>query len=226
MVTKSGTARRRPDPAARIVDGALALAAREGWARIGLADIAAEAGLPLSELLTHFRSKGAIQAAFMRRIDEQVVAGTDSESLDQPARDRLFDVLMRRFDALSAHKEAVRAMVRDSARDPLTGLCGGVALLRSMALMLECAALSSSGVKGLVRAEGLTAIYLATLRAWLRDDSEDMSRAMAELDKQLRRADQCIARLCFRRRDRGDGRRGDGTGQASETNGINETGAQ
>src|SRR5437763_11987884 len=102
----------RPAPAVRIVDAALALAAREGWRSISLAAIAAEAGMTVLELYAVYRSKTAILEAFHRRVDAAALAGAEDEG-ERP-RDRLFDVIMRRFDALSAHRPAVTAIARDA----------------------------------------------------------------------------------------------------------------
>ena len=54
--------------------------------------------------------------------------------------------------------------------------------------MLESAGISASGIKGALRLQGLIAIHLAGLRAWLRDDSADLVKTMAEIDKRLNQA--------------------------------------
>ncbi len=179
-----------------IVDSALDLAITRGWAEIGLADIAAAAKLRLADIHAHYRSKQDILAAFARRIDAAVVAGDDGDLAAQPAPDRLFDVLMRRFDKLNPHKEALRAIARDSRRDPLALLCGGVSLMRSMAWMLETARLRSDGMVGRMRTRGLAAIYMSTARAWFADDSADMAGTMAHLDRRLRQADRFMTGFC------------------------------
>ena len=179
---------KKPDPAARIIDAALTLAAREGWRSISLAAIAAEAGISVLQLYSIYRSKAAILEAFHRRIDAAALAGTEA-SPDERPRDRLFDLVMRRFDALSGRKNAVAAIARDAAADPLAVLCGLPALLNSMAWMLESAGVSASGFIGRARAKLLLAIYLSVLRVWLADDSADMARTMATLDSRLRHAE-------------------------------------
>jgi AcrR family transcriptional regulator len=172
----------------RIVDAALALAAREGWRSISLAAIAAEAGMTVLELYAVYRSKAAILEAFHRRVDAAALAGAEGEGDERP-RDRLFDVIMRRFDALSAHKAAVAAITRDAAADPLVALCGVPALLNSMGWMLEAAGVSASGWVGRARVKLLLGIYLSVFRVWLADDSTDMTRTMAALDARLRNAE-------------------------------------
>ena len=151
--------------------------------------------MPLSSLYPIYPSKQAIIKGYADHIDAAVMAADDLEGADSPARDRLFDVLMRRFEAMQPQREAIGAILQDQLRDPLALCCGSCRLERSMATMLEAAGFSTSGLRGLVRIKGLSAIYLSSLRVWLRDDSEDMAKTMAHLDKQLHRADSLAGRF-------------------------------
>lgn len=178
------------DPGGRIIDAALELAAVEGWSGLSLARIAEAAGLTLAELHATFPSKGCLLDAFIRRIDRQVLAGGPTDAADA-ARDRLFEVLMRRFDALAPCKAAVAAILRDVV-DPTVGLIGLPAVARSMAWTLEAAGLSSAGLAGLIRVQGLMLVYADAVRVWLRDDTPDMAKTMAALDKGLRRAESLV----------------------------------
>jgi len=185
---------RTEDLPKRIRDAALRLAAESGWAGLALADIAAAAKLSLADLYAVYPSKAAILEAVSRDVDQQVLAALD-DGAGESARDRLFDVLMKRFDALAKHRDGIAAVARDAARDPLAVLCGARQLRQSMALMLEAAGIASSGIRGALRTKGLTAIYLATLRDWFRDDTADKARTMAALDGRLRRAERCAGWL-------------------------------
>ena len=102
---------------------------------------------------------------------------------------------MRRFDVLQPDRSAVRAIIRDSLCDPLAVLCQGPMLLCSMASMLEAAGLSSAGLNGALRTKGLALVYLVALRAWLKDDSTDLAKTMAVLDRGLRQAEKMAAFL-------------------------------
>lgn len=179
---------KRTTPLERLVDAALKLASERPWARITLGEIAAEAALSLAELHEAAPAKSHIVRAFLRRIDAAVLAGP-APDLSEPARDRLFDVLMRRFDALKPHKAAVASIVDGLSRDPVQALCGWPALLRSMSWMLEAAGLDASGIKGALRARGLALVWLTGLRTFLTDSSEDLSATMAALDQALKRAE-------------------------------------
>ena len=147
-----------------VVDAAMALAATRGWQGIALADIAAEAGLSLSELYEAFHGKGAILAYFGSRVDAKVLAGTGSDMAEESRHDRLFDVLMRRFDAAAPYRAGVRALLADARRDPSMALCAAPRLL----------------------------LYLSVMRVWVDDESPDMSGTMAALDGRLRRAERFL----------------------------------
>lgn len=197
---KKGTAKKRTgksgkaDLPQRIIDAAFALAAERGWRDLSLAEIAEAAKLPLSTVYPIFASKQAILDGFSRGVDAEMLA-EGVEETELPARDRLFDMIMRRFDALQPHKEALGAILQDQLCDPLTACCGLGRLRRSMAATLEAAGFSTTGCRGVVRIKGLSAVYLSTIRVWLRDDSEDMAKTMAHLDKRLSRIDSLIGRL-------------------------------
>jgi len=172
-----------------ITAAAMALAGQRDWREIGLTEIAEAAGLSLAELLAQYPSKLAILDGFTRQIDRRVLAAFEPESESVSARDRLFDVLMRRFDVLEPHKSAIGRIAGAACRDPLIGVAVGCTMLRSMGLMLEAAGIASDGLGGMIRRKGLAALYAATLRDWLKDDTADKSRTMAALDGRLRRAE-------------------------------------
>ena len=193
--TASGAGKRKDAPQA-IIESALTLAASRGWSRVGLGDIAEAAEVSLAELRAAFSSKSAIVAAYAAAIDREVLAARDPEMPGRPATERLFDVLMKRFDLLNAHKEGVGAIMRSCPSDPEAILCGPLVLRRSMRWMLEAADLSSAGLQGGLRVKALSALYLSMLPVWLHDDSEDMARTMAVLDRRLRRLDRLTRTLC------------------------------
>lgn len=186
---------RKAEIPGHIVDQALNLAAEQGWRRTTLGDIAAAAGVTLAELYGHYPSKAAIVGAYMARVDAEMLAAVDPELESAPARDRLFDVVMHRLDAMKPHKEGVRAILRAAACDPCAALWGACRLKRSLVWILEAAGLDSTGLRGLCRIKGLGLIYLCTLQVWLGDDSEDMAKTMAALDRNLGRVDDLLSSL-------------------------------
>lgn len=190
MTKKNQTSRKKQDQPSQIIDAALTLAVSRGWAHLCVADIAIAASVPIDEALTLFPTKRAILDAFQGRIDQTVVENTDLNSLDGGMRDRLFDILIRRLEALTPWKEGITVVTRDTLRDPPESFHRLTSLNTSMSLMAECAGLSSSNICGQVKSRVLTVIYLFALRRWFNDSSPDMGATMAELDKRLRTAEQ------------------------------------
>ncbi len=196
---------KKADQPKAIVDAALELAAVQGWRDTTLGDVAQQAKVTLADLYGHYPSKSAVLAAFLGRIDTTMLAGAGAEAGEESARERLFDVIMRRFDALAPYREAVRAIVRDAGRDPVAAACTAAGpTRRSLRWMLEAAGLDSGGLRGQLRISGLGMVYLSVLRVWLDDDSDDMARTMAALDKRLKRIESLIASIPGRRRASAD----------------------
>lgn len=180
----------------KALDAFLRLIAERGFEAVSLRDVAEASGLGIAELYRLHPDKVSLVAAFLARIDAEVLAGGPSQrDPEETARDRLFDVMMRRYDALRPHREAVRAVRRAATRDPVLALTLGPLFRRSMAAMLEAAALPSDGLSGLVRQHGLLAIHFHVSRVFDHDDSLDLSKTMAALDNRLKAAERWVQPL-------------------------------
>ena len=175
----------------KAIDAFLRLIAEKGYAGVSLREVAEAAGLGVAELYRLHPDKVALIAAFMARIDAEVLAGTPRQrDPEETARDRLFDVMMRRYDALRPHRAALAALRRAGMRDPLLALALGPSARRSMAAMLEAASLSSDGLNGALRQNGLLAVHYAVSRVFDRDETGDLSKTMAALDGRLKTAER------------------------------------
>ncbi|MBV8391792.1 MAG: helix-turn-helix transcriptional regulator [Alphaproteobacteria bacterium] len=173
-----------PDTA---LDGFLRLIGERGFESVALQDVADAAGLSVAELRRRHPDKAALALAFMAKIDAAVAAGAPTTGdPDETVRDRLFDTMMRRYDALSPHRAALRALHRAAQRDPFLALRLASGLRRSMAATLEAAGASSAGILGIVRQNALLAIHYAVSQVFDRDESADLSKTMAALDGHLK----------------------------------------
>jgi AcrR family transcriptional regulator len=173
------------------LDAFIKLIAEKGFADVALRDVAEAAGLGLAELYRVYPDKVALVAAFLAKIDAEVLAGTPTRSdPEETARDRLFDAMMRRYDAQRPYREALAAIRRAGARDPMLALAMAPALRRSMAAMLEAASVPSEGLAGALRQNGLLAIHYAVSRVYDKDETTDLSKTMAALDSRLKTAER------------------------------------
>jgi len=178
-----------------LIASALTLAGTQGWRSVTVAAAARAANLPLARARMRFPSKAAILLEFNRLADALTLEETPEEGT---VRDRLFALLIRRFDALQAQRDGILAVSRALPFDPATALLLVCATRRSMRWMLQAAGVPTSGPIGELRVRGLIAVWLWAMRAWEKDESEDLTATMAALDTALSRAEQAAGWLTGR----------------------------
>ncbi len=174
----------------KAVDALMTLLAEHTLDEIGLAEVAGRAGLKLSQLRAEFGSVLSILAAHIKDIDRIVLAGGDADMAEEPARERLFDVLMRRLEALAPYKDAVRSLMRSARRSPGLALALNALAMRSQRWMLEAAGIGTSGPAGALRVQGAALMFARVLSVWVDDEEEGLDRSMAALDRGLASAER------------------------------------
>jgi ubiquinone biosynthesis protein COQ9 len=187
------------DSAAALRRALLDLVETQGWIDLSFAEIAEKAGVPIADAHRVYPSKTAVLLGLTRAIDERILTSLGADPLEGSAKDRLFDIVMRRFDILKADREAYRRLMRQLPATPDSFAALLCQLRRSLSLTLEAAGISAGGLRGALRLKGLLAIYVAGLRVFANDESEDLSKTMAEIDKRLGQAER-LSEMLQRRR--------------------------
>ena len=182
-------------PRSRIIDALLVLAAEQPFEEITISAIAARAGVSLADFRDAFPSKGAILAGFTKRIDRIVLEGQTDELATEEPKERLFDVLMRRLDAMKPYREGLREIAQWLRRDPLAALAVNQVVINSMRFMLEAAGIENEGASGAVVLQGLAMAWARVLDVWLDDEEPELSKTMAALDRELSRGERLVARV-------------------------------
>jgi AcrR family transcriptional regulator len=175
-------------PKDAVIEALLELAGERVWDDITISDIAARANLSLADFRDLYPSKGAVLGGFARKIDRIVLEGTNNDLLGEPAKERLFDVLMRRLDALAPYK------LGWLSRSPLSAASVNRLEVNSMRFMLEAAGIEAEGALGAIKIQGLVLLWGRVMRSWFRDDDPSLSSTMALLDKELTRGAQFVSR--------------------------------
>jgi len=178
---------RTPSDREKIIAAFLALLAERPIERIGYADVAGRAEVTLATLRSEFGSLLAIYAAHIKEIDRKVLAGGEAEMAEEPPRERLFDVLMRRLETLASHKEAIRSLLGSVRSNPGLAMALNGLALRSQRWMLTAAGIDASGPRGMIRAQGAALIFARVLPTFVDDDDPGLARTMAALDRALAR---------------------------------------
>jgi phasin family protein len=141
---------------AALVTAAFSLGAERGWRNVTAAAAARFAGLDFSAARTRFTRQGAILAKFGQLADAYALSGAVTEG---PVKDRLFDIILRRFDFLQRHRAGVIALLRTLPLDPPLAAWLAKQSLRSMGWLLEGAGIAATGARGEIRKRGLGLVW-------------------------------------------------------------------
>jgi AcrR family transcriptional regulator len=180
------------DPRGKVIDALLALAGERSFGA-GLADVAAAAGVPLATLRSLYNGKLGILADFSRRIDEGVLDKGPAEGKE--ARDRLFEVVMRRFDALAPFRPALGSILAAARRDLALARALHRIARKSQMWMLVAAGIHRGGITGRMAMEGMVFVYANVFRVFLDDEDAGLARTMAALDRGLGRGERWMGWL-------------------------------
>ncbi|MBI3418520.1 MAG: hypothetical protein HY053_00090 [Proteobacteria bacterium] len=166
-----------------------ALVAREGWWTLTLPKIARAAKIPLAELLKTAPDKNALLAGFAAQLDQKLAQAELEEG--DTLKERLFEVIMRRFELMQPYRAGFSRLMEDLIRNPAGALCLGLELSpvarRSLRLVLELAEFPVARRMIEPAILGLKLVMLYTFRTWKDDASADLSPTMAALDRALDR---------------------------------------
>ena len=196
MATKAKSEAKPADPRGEIVDALMKLAGERRFEDISIREICREAGITLADFRDSFPSKGAALAHFSRRIDRVVLAQDTDELADESPRERLFDILMRRLEAMAPYREGLRETRAWLKREPTAALAMNQIVLGSMRFMLEAADIDlESSAASAIKLQGLALAWARIVKVWLDDDDPGLSKTMAELDRELTRGEQAVARV-------------------------------
>jgi len=182
------------DPALRrdLARAALSLAASGSWREVTLTKLADAANRPVSDYYgaSIGEAVDCVEEAFDRAIGDNLDKLDDSQSV----RDRLFELIMRRFEAMEPHRAAVMAMEQGQDRDPTLMAAAHQRHVRCARWVLAIAGLEADGMTGQARAQGLGVIIGQARAAWRGDTAGDFAKTMASLDRNLRRAEEMFGR--------------------------------
>lgn len=171
---------------------ALSLAATGSWREVTLVQLAHAASRPVSDF--YGASLGDAVDAAEEAFDRAIGDNLDELDPNQSVRDRLFELIMRRFEAMEPHRAAVLAMEQGGDRDPVLMAAAHQRHVRCARWVLALSGLEADGMTGNARAQGLGVIIGQARAAWRGDDAGDFAKTMASLDKNLRRAEEMFGR--------------------------------
>lgn len=197
----STTAKRKADTADRILEESLALAEEVGWGKVRLRQVAARLDVPLAAVLENYRDLDGVADAWFARGWEAMLRPPPDDFADMTPPDRIHLILMRWFDALEPHRRVTGEMISEKLwyAHPHHWAPAIFNLSRTILWLREAALLDAPGRQRQIEEIGLTTLFLATLRVWLRDDTEGRKKTRTFLRDRLAVADRIMALAVVRR---------------------------
>lgn len=167
-----------------------------GWKDFNFSRVAEETNIPVSKFYDVFESRSVIPQAVIRKIDHDMLLELEGETFeDSSTRDVLFEIIMSRLEVAAPYKRFIGVLWREWPADMFSALMAATQGVGSMGWILDRAGLNTSGLGGVMRLQGLTILYLLTVKTWLEDDSEDMGKTMSFLDQGLGRVERIAKAL-------------------------------
>jgi ubiquinone biosynthesis protein COQ9 len=173
----------------RIIDAFMQVIAQHGWSGAQLERVAQVAQRDIVEIVRLIGDRWDALRAYRRRLDLESLAAIEADD-EASVRDRLFDLLMARFEAMQAQRPAIERLFRTARRDPGLAAFFAVEMPKSFRRLADAAGVDTGGYFGLLRVKALVMLHLAVMRAWLDDETSDLSHTMTALDERLARAER------------------------------------
>jgi len=180
----------KKDPPVDFVALAFDELAERGWRQFSLMGVAERAGRPLSDVHAQIRSRGDLWRAMADRLDQATFAIEVGELGPLSARERLFELIMRRLDALEAYRPALQRISQERIREPELAAIVLCNLDRFAERLLDTCGSTLGGLRRRAARRLLMLAYGRVFWVWLGDTSEDRASTMAELDKRLGQLDR------------------------------------
>ncbi len=190
---KTNKAKRPPLPEMdlrdELLDAAMALAARKGWDAVSSEALAKAMQIDREDVVALMPDKTDILRWLAAKVNAAMHAPGAPES--ESARDALFELIMRRFDALAPYKAGVQAVAEAARADLFLPIVLAGDFATALGDTLELASLPSTPL----HRAGLGALWLLVGNVWLNDDSVDLAATMAALDRRLGQLEEAAEAL-------------------------------
>ena len=161
-----------------------------GWEKFSLEKLSTKEKIPINDLKVFFKCKNSIVDKFSRMIDKKIESKLRIDDFkDSSKKDILFELIMMRFDEMEGYKGSLVKILDVSKNKPLLISIITKNVMNTMDFFLELSNSYNNYAFDFLKKNFLFFIYSITFKTWLSDDTEDLSKTMAELDKLLSTAE-------------------------------------
>ena len=185
-----------PESSSDLLPLAFEVIAETGWRGFSFALLAERANVPLVEVRKTFSGRAGLLNALNERLDQAMLGVVPEDLEGLPPKDRVFELIMSRIEAMAPFRAGLCRLMRDARFDAELIAMTACRVDRSLGWLQEAADLPGgqnsspfAPIRRRLQRRVLGAVYLQVLNVWSSDDSGDLAKTMAALDKQLRRVE-------------------------------------
>lgn len=174
---------------------AFEIIAETGWRGFSFTQLAERANLSMSDVRKTFSGRAGLLDALNQRLDQAMLAVDADDLAGLPPKDRVFEMIMSRLEAMAPFRAGLCRLIKDARFDPELIAMTACRIDRSLAWLQDASTPGGNSgsfvqqIRRRIQRRILGAVYLQTLNVWSTDDSADLTKTMASLDKQLRRVE-------------------------------------
>ena len=174
----------------KIIEESFFFIEKIGWEEFSMERFAAENKYKTSEIKNLISNKNDLLIEFSKMIDEKVELNIDIEEFENSdVKDNIFELIMMRFDALTPFKGGLKKIIYE-IKSPIILKEISQNILVSMDFYLEFSNAYDDTIFDVIKKKSLFLIYSYCFKAWLNDDSKELSKTMSELDRLLNYAEK------------------------------------
>lgn len=144
------------------------------------------------------KTKEDVLILFEEHITDQLLeVSNDLFDGSENAKEKLFELLMERFDLMEPYKDGLHEIFKSLPANPIL-ILKSLPSFKDMAFtMLDLADADMSFPLSEMKIIGFTYVYLRSVKNWFEDDTVDQGKTMAAIDKHLTFAES-ITKTLFR----------------------------
>lgn len=170
----------------KIVETALEILTQTPWDALTMEELAAKLSITPIQLYAIFPTRCDLLKGIMQFIDDKMITLYQEGKEDLSLQEKLFDIIMCRFEVMEVYKSPLKNIIFTFWRDPISFPSGVFLGLHSMSLILEAVDVPVEGIKGKLNIKILSFFYLYTLKLWFEDETQDMAKTLTHVDKALK----------------------------------------
>jgi len=168
----------------KIISTALALADEKGWASVTLREISKRSKLPIWDIAERYPQVSDILRHVLKDLSAQIEAEAGAHMTDS-WRENLQELLMLRLELTNKNRGGYASLPDLARKDPLTALEFAPMLLDTADSMLKLAKAPIPETYSVAFKVLFSALYLSIIDAWRQDETKDLSKTMAVIDRRL-----------------------------------------